>query len=152
MSRRSKVRLLSLIIVLGLWEYYGRRVNPILFTYPLAIFRAFIDLVLSGELQSYMRDSLLVLLYASILAVLVGVFFGVVMGRYALVEWATDIYVNALYSMPMPRIRSLPQGGIQRTWSMASSACWRKPFFSIEMNHCSVARKMTGFLQRQQCG
>ena len=101
MSRRAKVRLLSLLLVLALWEYYGRRVNPILFTYPLAIARAFIDLVLSGELQIYMKDSLLVLVYASILSVMVGVFFGVVMGRYALVEWATDIYVNALYSMPM---------------------------------------------------
>jgi len=107
MSRRAKVRLLSLVIVLTLWEFYGRRVNPILFTYPLAIARAFIDLVLSGELQSYMKDSLLVLLYASILSVMVGVFFGVVMGRYALVEWATDIYVNALYSMPMVA-KSLP--------------------------------------------
>ena len=48
MSRRAKVRLLSLVIVLTLWEFYGRRVNPILFTYPLAIARAFIDLVLSG--------------------------------------------------------------------------------------------------------
>ena len=101
MSRRAKVRLLSLLLVLALWEYYGRRVNPILFTYPLAILRAFIELVGSGELQSYMQASLLVLLYASVLAVIVGVFLGVVMGRYALVEWATDIYVNALYSMPM---------------------------------------------------
>ena len=48
-----------------------------------------------------MKDSLLVLLYASILAVIVGVFLGVVMGRFSLVEWATDIYVSALYSMPM---------------------------------------------------
>ncbi len=93
MSRRAKVRLLSLIIVLALWEFYGRRVNPILFTYPLAIVRAFIALVFSGELQSYMKDSLLVLLYASILSVLVGVFFGVVMGRYAIVEWAA-ILIN----------------------------------------------------------
>ena len=29
MSRRAKVRLLSLLIVLTLWEFYGRRVNPI---------------------------------------------------------------------------------------------------------------------------
>ena len=101
MSQRAKVRLLSLIVVLALWEFYGRRVNPILFTYPLAIARAFFSLVVSGELQSYMKDSLLVLLYASVLAVVIGVFLGVVMGRYALVEWATDMYINALYSMPM---------------------------------------------------
>ena len=101
MSRPVKVRLLSLVVVLALWEFYGRRVNPILFTYPLAIGRAFFSLVMSGELQSYMKDSLLVLLYASILALIVGVFLGVVMGRFSLVEWATDIYISALYSMPM---------------------------------------------------
>jgi sulfonate transport system permease protein len=101
MSRPVKVRLLSLVVVLALWEFYGRRVNPILFTYPLAIIRAFVSLVISGELQSYMKDSLLVLLYASVLSVVVGVFLGVVMGRFSLVEWATDIYISALYSMPM---------------------------------------------------
>jgi len=101
MSRPVKVRLLSLVVVLALWEFYGRRVNPILFTYPLAIVRAFFSLVMSGELQNYMKDSLLVLLYASILALIVGVFLGVVMGRFSLVEWATDIYISALYSMPM---------------------------------------------------
>ena len=101
MSRPVKVRLLSLVVVLALWEFYGRRVNPILFTYPLAIGRAFFSLVMSGELQSYMKDSLLVLLYASILALIVGVFLGVVIGRFSLVEWATDIYISALYSMPM---------------------------------------------------
>jgi len=90
-----------LVVVLALWEYYGRRVNPVLFTYPLAILRAFVGLVVSGELQSYMKDSLLVLLYASILSVVVGVFLGVVMSIIAIVEWATDIYINALYSMPM---------------------------------------------------
>lgn len=101
MSRPVKVRLISLVVVLALWEFYGRRVNPILFTYPLAIARAFVGLVASGELQSYMKDSLLVLLYASVLSVVVGVFLGVVMGRFSLVEWATDIYISALYSMPM---------------------------------------------------
>jgi ABC-type nitrate/sulfonate/bicarbonate transport system permease component len=101
MSQRLKVRLLSVLVLLVVWEFYGRRVNPILFTYPSAIIRAFIGLVTSGELQSYMRESLLVLLYASILSVIVGVFLGVVMGRFSMVEWATDIYVSALYSMPM---------------------------------------------------
>ena len=101
MSQRLKVRLLSLLVLLVVWEFYGRHVNPILFTYPTAILRAFIGLVTSGELQSYMKESLLVLFYASILSVIVGVLLGVVMGRFSLVEWATDIYVSALYSMPM---------------------------------------------------
>ena len=101
MSQRLQVRLLSIFVLFVAWEYFGRRANPILFTYPTAIIRAFIGLVASGELQSYMKESLLVLLYASILAVVVGVFLGVVMGRFSIVDWATDIYVSALYSMPM---------------------------------------------------
>jgi sulfonate transport system permease protein len=101
MNRKFIVRLISLVFVLLVWEFYGRRVNPILFTYPSAIARAFVSLVASGELQSYMKESLLVLTYASILSVLAGVFLGVIMGRFSIVEWATDIYVNALYSTPM---------------------------------------------------
>jgi ABC-type nitrate/sulfonate/bicarbonate transport system permease component len=101
MSRKTAVRIVSLVVVLLLWEYYGRRVNPILFTYPWAIAKAFVSLVASGELQSYMKESLLVLTYASILSLIVGVIFGVVMGRFSMVEWATDIYVSALYSTPM---------------------------------------------------
>jgi sulfonate transport system permease protein len=101
MSRKTAVRVVSLVVVLLLWEYYGRRVNPILFTYPWAIARAFVSLVASGELQSYMKESLLVLTYASVLSIIVGVVLGVVMGRFSLVEWATDIYVSALYSTPM---------------------------------------------------
>ncbi|HKA35140.1 MAG TPA: ABC transporter permease [Candidatus Binatia bacterium] len=101
MSKKTVVRLLSLAVVLLLWEFYGRRVNPILFTYPTAIARAFFELVASGELASYMRESLLVLLYATVLSIVAGVLLGVLMGRFSMVEWATDMYVSALYSTPM---------------------------------------------------
>ncbi len=101
MSRKLFVRLVSLVFVLLVWEYFGRRINPILFTYPSAIARAFVTLVTSGELQGYMKESLLVLTYAAILSVLAGVILGVIMGRFTMIEWATDIYVNALYSTPM---------------------------------------------------
>jgi ABC-type nitrate/sulfonate/bicarbonate transport system permease component len=101
MNRKFLVRTISFAVVFLLWEVYGRRVNPILFTYPSAIGRAFIGLVASGELQSYMKESLLVLTYASILSLIVGVLLGVIMGRFSIVEWAADIYINALYSTPM---------------------------------------------------
>ena len=101
MNRKVFVRLVSLVFVLLVWEYFGRRINPILFTYPSAIARAFVTLVTSGELQGYMKESLLVLTYAAILSVLAGVILGVIMGRFTIIEWATDIYVNALYSTPM---------------------------------------------------
>ena len=100
-NSKFAVRMISLAAVLSLWEFYGRRVNPILFTYPSAVARAFVELVASGELWSYMQQSLVVLAYASFFSVVVGVVLGVAMGRFAIFEWAADIYINALYSMPM---------------------------------------------------
>ena len=50
-------------------------------------------------------------------------------------------------------MRLTPQEGYQVTWLWIwSSAASRRPVFSIETNHWSVARKMTGSWQRQQCG
>jgi NitT/TauT family transport system permease protein len=101
MSKKTLVRLASLAVMLILWEFYGRRVNPILFTYPTAVARAFFELAISGELASYMRESLMVLAYATVASIVAGVLFGVLMGRFSTVEWATDMYISALYSMPM---------------------------------------------------
>jgi hypothetical protein len=42
--------------------------STILFTYPSAIARAFVGLLASGEVWSYMQQSLLVLAYASLCA------------------------------------------------------------------------------------
>src|ERR1700758_3634509 len=71
-------------------------------------------------------------------------------------------------------MRSSPQDGSHFTFLISSSVrdrrvsllalCWDARFasgadeasaptcVSIEMNHCSVARKITGLWQRQQCG
>jgi hypothetical protein len=50
-------------------------------------------------------------------------------------------------------MRSSPQAGYQRTFLIASSVRSRsRPSPSRAMNHCSVARKMIGFLHRQQIG
>ena len=50
-------------------------------------------------------------------------------------------------------MRSSPQAGNHFTRPMPSSArSRRRPSPSRATNHCSVARKMIGFLQRQQIG
>ena len=38
-------------VVLGLWEFAGPRLNPLILRPPSAIFRAFFELVGTGELQ-----------------------------------------------------------------------------------------------------
>ena len=53
----------------------------------------------------------------------------------------------------MPRMRFLPWGGTQRVASIAASAFARsRPAPSIGMNHCGVARKISGALERQEWG
>src|SRR6266705_4282946 len=64
----------------------------------------------------------------------------------------------------MLEMRSSPHAGSHFTFLISSSARWRRfpsaallPFWettgaSMEMNHCSVARKITGLWQRQQRG
>jgi hypothetical protein len=52
----------------------------------------------------------------------------------------------------MLAILSSPQVGIQRTFFISFIAFSLKSFLSMEMNHCAVARKITGFLHRQQWG
>ena len=56
----------------------------------------------------------------------------------------------------MPRMRSRPQAGIQVVRSISASVRARRllgsPSSPSRANHWVVARKMTGFLQRQQCG
>ena len=99
--RALAIRLVSLVVIITAWELYGRSVNPILFTYPSAVAAAFGELVVSGELQSYLGQSLRVLLGGLLFSIAVGVPLGVLIARFTTVELATDLYVNALYSTPM---------------------------------------------------
>ncbi len=48
MRRPLVVRVVSFVAVFTAWELYGRSVNPILFTYPTAIARAFVELTAKG--------------------------------------------------------------------------------------------------------
>src|SRR5437870_1874778 len=55
------VRIGSLLVLLVIWEIYGRRVNKALFAPPTAVLAAGIDMTSSGELWNYLRGSLQVL-------------------------------------------------------------------------------------------
>lgn len=95
------VRILSLIVVLIVWELYGRSVNPILFTYPTAIAQASVQLISTGELFKYGVGSLQVLFWGLLSGVIVGIPLGVLTARFRILDKATDMYVNALYATPM---------------------------------------------------
>src|ERR1043165_3411527 len=97
---RTAIRLVSLLIVVGGWEYFGRQTNPVLFTYPTAVAQAAVKMIASGELWKYLSQSLIVLFTGLGLASVFGIALGLVMARFREAEIALDTYITALYSIP----------------------------------------------------
>jgi len=94
------VRLGSIALVLGLWEFAGPRLNPLILRPPSAIFRAFFELTGTGELQEALGQSLREFVVGMAIALLLGIALGVASGRWRFVYNAIDPLVGALYSVP----------------------------------------------------
>ncbi len=91
-----------LAFILIVWQIVGPMINPIFFSYPTKIAVAFYQLTfVTGELQHYMVESLLILFYGLGIAIAVGVPLAILMARFKPVDWALDLPVNAMYAMPM---------------------------------------------------
>jgi NitT/TauT family transport system permease protein len=101
------VRLVSIVFVLGAWEVFGRQVDPLFMSYPSAIARAAVALVASGELPAALLSSVQTLVIGFVAASVIGLVLGLLIGRYRLVDAATDWLVNALYSTPLVAILPL---------------------------------------------
>jgi sulfonate transport system permease protein len=94
------IRLVSLTVVLGLWQYFGARVDPVLFTTPDAIALAAVDMIKSGELWHYLWPSLVVLAIGLSIAAVVGIAVGLVLARFWVLDVAFGVYITFLYSIP----------------------------------------------------
>ena len=94
------IRVISLVVVLGAWEYLGRHINPVLFTYPTAVGSAAMKMIASGELWKYLSQSLIVLFAGLGLATIFGIALGLIMASFWVVDVALDTYITALYSIP----------------------------------------------------
>jgi ABC-type nitrate/sulfonate/bicarbonate transport system permease component len=103
LSRRLTwgLRGVSLLIILVLWEWYGRKTNPILFTYPTAIGHAALDMLADGSLLKALGQSLYVLALGFALGTLGGGALGLLTGRSMMAAALLDIPVTALYATPM---------------------------------------------------
>jgi ABC-type nitrate/sulfonate/bicarbonate transport system permease component len=94
------VRFSSLVLTLAIWEWYGRSVDPVFFSYPSAILAAVPALVATGELQAAFIYSMQSLSIGLGFAILLGTTLGLLMGRYRLVDQSLDVQISALYSTP----------------------------------------------------
>jgi NitT/TauT family transport system permease protein len=91
----------SVALVLLVWEWFGRDVNPVFGSYPSAIALAFVDLVRIGKLGTALLESLQPFVAGYLLAIALGVPLGLLIGRFRVAEAGLGIYITAGYAMPL---------------------------------------------------
>lgn len=96
----TAIRLLSLMLVLGAWQIGGARVDPVLFTTPAAVAVAAWQMILSGELWTYLAPSLVVLVLGLAISAVAGIIVGLLLARYWVLDVGLDMYVTFLYATP----------------------------------------------------
>jgi ABC-type nitrate/sulfonate/bicarbonate transport system permease component len=89
------------VAILIVWEITAPFISPIFFTSPSKIAVAFYETTLSGELPYFLLQSLEVMVYGLISAIVVGIPLGVAMARIRWLDWALDLPINALYATPL---------------------------------------------------
>jgi NitT/TauT family transport system permease protein len=94
------IRLASVAIVLALWQIFGARIDPVLFTTPAKVFVAAYDMIVTGELWTYLWPSLVVLGVGLALAAVLGVAVGLLLARFWFLDVALGVYITFLYSIP----------------------------------------------------
>ena len=90
-----------LALILIVWQIVGPHISPIFFTYPTKIAVAFYTLTVSGDLPYYLAQSLEVMFYGLLSAIVVGIPLAVAMARVRWLDWALDFPINALYATPL---------------------------------------------------
>jgi NitT/TauT family transport system permease protein len=94
------IRLVSLAVALSLWQLAGSNIDPVLFTTPTKVAVAAVDMVLSGELWSYLWPSLIVLGIGLCLAIIFGTMIGLLLARFHILDVGVMVYITFLYSIP----------------------------------------------------
>ena len=100
-EHRALFRYGFLALILIVWQIVGPHISPIFFTYPTKIAVAFYELTISGDLPYYLGQSLEVMIYGLLSAIVIGIPLAVAMARIRWLDWALDFPINALYATPL---------------------------------------------------
>ncbi len=95
------VMVLSMLVVVTVWEIWGRRINPLFASYPTAIAIQFWKLLWVGPLLPAFVESIKPFILGYGLAAGLGIPVGLLMGASQTVEAALKVYVWAGYSTPL---------------------------------------------------
>jgi ABC-type nitrate/sulfonate/bicarbonate transport system permease component len=102
----NAIRTASVAVFFVIWEYYGRRMDPIFMAPPSAILEAALQLIQSGALKKALVQTLWPFSVGMALTVVVGIALGIVMAQWRTLEYVLDPFINALYAIP--RIALIP--------------------------------------------
>jgi sulfonate transport system permease protein len=94
------LRILGLAVLLGVWQWYGSTVNPLLFATPIKVAEAFVHLIRDGELGAAALVSAQPFFAGLILAVAVGIVVGTLLARFRVLQESLMLLVTGLYSIP----------------------------------------------------
>lgn len=108
---RAVLGLLTVALALVVWEglprgWWGRSIDPVFVSSPLAIVRTGAQLFATGEIWNDLRVSGLEFLLGFAMAVAVGIALGLLAGWYRYVFFALDPFLSALNATP--RVALLP--------------------------------------------
>lgn len=99
---------IAVILFLALWEWAGTSgaINPLFTSSPSRVVKAFGGLIAAGELGHDIVISGEEFLIGFVLAIVIGIPFGILMGWYRPLEAVLDPFVNFFYATP--RVALLP--------------------------------------------
>jgi NitT/TauT family transport system permease protein len=103
-TRKNALRLLSLLVVFGVWELWGSA-NPLFASHPLEILQAAGRTLFPLVLPAFVT-TLIALLTGLAVATPIGIAVGFFMGRIRFLDVALTPYINAIYATP--RIALIP--------------------------------------------
>ena len=102
----NAIRTAAVAVFFVVWEFFGRRMDPIFMAPPSAIFEAGIELTKSGALRKAMVESLAPFAVGLALTIVIGILIGILIAQWRTLEYILDPFINALYAIP--RIALVP--------------------------------------------
>jgi NitT/TauT family transport system permease protein len=99
--RGSSLSLLGLLGGLIIWEILGRLGLSPAFPPLTDVLRSIVEVWPSPRFLEALRDSLTSVAISLPPAILLGVLLGLLMGRFKIIEWLFDTYVNIFLSLPL---------------------------------------------------
>ena len=105
-DRPNLVRAIAVVVFFVTWEFTARDMNPLLMTYPTAVFEAAWTILASGELIEAFVQSMTVFVIGMSISIVGGIIIGVMIGQWWFFEYTLDPFINALYAVP--RIALVP--------------------------------------------